>query len=98
MVDLETVITGQESRLGDVDKFLAVVRKYTDIQTLTPAITNEFIDRIIVHEPEKARGNRIQRVDIIYNGVGVVELPQDEKHPQKSSEVNVSTICEAVGA
>jgi hypothetical protein len=76
MADLETAITGQESRLGDVDKFLSVVQKYTDIQALSPSITNEFIDRIIVHEPEKARGNRIQKVDIIYNGVGMVEIPQ----------------------
>jgi len=77
MVELETAIAGQESQLGDVDRFLSVVRKYTDIQTLSPAITNEFIDRIVVYEPEKARGNCIQRVDIIYNGVGLVELPQE---------------------
>ena len=76
IMELESAISGQESRLGDMDKFLAVVRKYTDIQELTPALTNEFIDRIIVHEPEKARGNRIQQVEIIYNGVGAVDLSQ----------------------
>jgi hypothetical protein len=76
--DIEAVISGQESKLGNVDAFLSLVRKYTDIQKLSPSITNEFIDRIIVHEAEKARGNRIQKVDIIYNGVGLVELPQLE--------------------
>jgi hypothetical protein len=78
VADIEAIISGQESKLGNVDAFLATVRKYTDIQQLSPSITNEFIDRIIVHEPEKARGNRIQKVDIIYNGVGMVELPQLE--------------------
>jgi hypothetical protein len=78
VADIEAIISGQESKLGNVDAFLATVRKYTDIQQLSPSITNEFIDRIIVHEPEKARGNRIQQVDIIYNGVGMVELPQLE--------------------
>ena len=68
------VVSGQESQLGDVNKFLAVVRKYTEIQELSPAITNEFIDRIVVYEPEKARGNRIQKIDIIYNGVGAVDV------------------------
>jgi len=72
----ETVVTGQESKLGDLDKFLAMVRKYTHIQELSPAIVNELIDRIIVHEPEKARGHRIQQVDIVYNGVGAVDLSQ----------------------
>ena len=72
--ELEAALSGQESKLGDMDKFLAAVRRYTDIQELTPAITNEFIDRIIVHEPDKARGNnRIQKIDIIYNGVGAID-------------------------
>jgi hypothetical protein len=73
---LEAAISNQESRLGDMDKFLEIVRKHTDIQELTPALANEFIDRIIVHEPEKARGNRIQQVEIIYNGVGALDLSQ----------------------
>jgi hypothetical protein len=74
--ELETVVASQESRLGDVDKFISIVRKYADIQELSPAIANEFIDKIIVHEPEKARGNRIQEVEIIYNGVGAVDVSQ----------------------
>jgi len=74
--ELEAIITGQESRMGNVSKFLDIVRKYTDIQEINPAIANEFIDRIIIHEPEKARGGRIQKVEIIYNGVGAVDLAQ----------------------
>jgi DNA invertase Pin-like site-specific DNA recombinase len=68
-------LAAQEAKLGDVDKFMALVARFTDIQELTPAIANSFIDRIIVHEPTKARGNRVQQVDIIYNGVG--ELPAE---------------------
>jgi hypothetical protein len=79
IAELEKVVSGQEEQLGDVSKFLGVVRKYTEIQELSPAITNEFIDKIIVYEPEKARGNRIQRVEIIYNGVGAVDIPQSNK-------------------
>jgi hypothetical protein len=75
MADWEEELAAQEAKLDDVDKFMALVSKYTDIQTITPAIANEFIERIIVHEPEKARGNRVQQVDIIYNGVG--EFPAE---------------------
>jgi DNA invertase Pin-like site-specific DNA recombinase/succinate dehydrogenase flavin-adding protein (antitoxin of CptAB toxin-antitoxin module) len=76
ITELEAAVSTQESHLGDVNKFMAMVRKYTDIQELNPALANEFIDRIIVHEPEKARGNRIQKVEIIYNGVGMIDLTQ----------------------
>lgn len=47
-----------------------MVNRYTEIEKLTPAIVHEFIDRIIVHEPEQARGDRRQKVEIIYNNVG----------------------------
>jgi len=59
---LESSVTGQDPPLGDMVKFLALLSKYTDIQELLPALTNEFIDRIIVHGPEKARGNRTLEV------------------------------------
>jgi DNA invertase Pin-like site-specific DNA recombinase len=74
IAELEKTVGEQESKLGSVDKFLGVVRRYTDLQELSPAITNAFIDRIIVHEPEKARGDRVQQVEIVYNGVGAVDV------------------------
>jgi len=76
IVTLEAAVAGQESQLANVNKFLAVVRKYTEIQELSVSIVNEFIDKIIVYDPEKARGKRIQRVDIIYRGVGAIDLTQ----------------------
>ncbi|MFT8889170.1 MAG: recombinase family protein [Ethanoligenens sp.] len=70
---LESEIAGEESRAVNVDRFLSVVRRYTEIEKLTPAIVHEFIDRIIVYEPEQARGDRRQKVEIIYNNVGAVD-------------------------
>ena len=70
---LETEISEEESQAVNVDRFLSVVRRYTTIEELTPAIVHEFIDRIIVHEPEQARGDRRQKVEIIYNNIGAVD-------------------------
>ena len=70
---LEMEIAEEESQAVNVDRFLSVVRRYTTIEELTPAIVHEFIDRIIVHEPEQARGNRRQKVEIIYNNIGAVD-------------------------
>jgi hypothetical protein len=63
-----------ESEAVNVDKFLSVVRKYTEIEELSPAIVHEFIDRIIIHDPDQARGNRRQKVEIIYNNIGAVDF------------------------
>lgn len=70
---LEQEIAEQERQSVNVDKFLKVVRRYTEIEELTPAIVHEFIDRIVIHEPEQARGDRVQKVDIIYNNIGAVD-------------------------
>jgi hypothetical protein len=59
-----------------VDKFLSVVRKYTEIEELSPAIVHEFIGRIIIHEPENTRIDRRQKVDIIYHRIGAVDLEE----------------------
>ena len=42
----------------DVKRFLAIVKKYTDLTELTPEILREFIDKIIVHAPDKSSGRR----------------------------------------
>ncbi len=70
---LERSIAAEESQAVNVDRFLSVVRRYAEIAELTPAIVHEFIDRIIVHEPEQARGDRRQKVEIIYNNIGAVD-------------------------
>lgn len=54
-------------------QFIALVKKYAEIDTLTPALVNGFISRIVVYVPEKSNGKRTQRVDIQYNFVG--EIP-----------------------
>jgi hypothetical protein len=71
--DLEKEISSQKSLEINVEKFLATVRKYTEIEELTQAIVHEFIDKIIVHEPENPRKVRKQKIEIIYNNVGVID-------------------------
>jgi len=71
---LETEIAEQDNQAAGVDRFLDTVRRYTEIETLTPAIVHEFIDRIIIYEPEQARGNRRQKVEIVYHKIGKIDL------------------------
>lgn len=61
----------------NVERFLKIVRKYIDLQELTPEILREFIDRIEIHERSVRYGkNATQQIDIYYNFVGM--LPEDK--------------------
>ena len=71
---MENEIRSLEYEAVNVDRFLSAVRKYTKIEKLTPTIVHEFVDRILVFEPEQARGNRRQKVEIVYKNVGKVDF------------------------
>ena len=70
----EWIDTQQETR-DNCDRFTALVQKYVDIPELTPAIVNEFIQKIIVHAPDNPHGHRRQQVDIIFNFAGQMDIP-----------------------
>ena len=71
---LQLELEGLEQESVNVDRFLSVVRKYTEVKELTPAIIAEFIDKIIIHQPTSPRKNRVQKVEVIYNNIGVFDL------------------------
>ena len=64
-----------KSKSADVDRFLSVVERYTDIPELTPCILHEFVEKIIVHAASDPKGkNRTQEIDIYYKGIGSLEM------------------------
>ena len=63
----------EEKQTVNVDRFLAVVKKYTNLTELTPEILHEFIDKILVHAPDKSSGRRLQEIEIIYNHIGAFD-------------------------
>ena len=62
----------------NAEKFLALVKKYTDFSELTPAMINEFVEKILVHQAEGKGASRTQEVEIFFNFVGKVEIPHEE--------------------
>ena len=69
------------SRVANTDTFLAAVRKYTKIKKLTPRIIAELIDHIEVHQAEIVEGGQIQRIVIVYNCIGSIEIPEEVNIP-----------------
>ncbi len=73
---LKASLAAKEERDGSLEKFVSLVRSYTEVQNLTPEILNSFIDKIYIGKPERIDGQRVQEVKIIYKLVGAVNIPQ----------------------
>ena len=72
----EAVETFEQDQ-ADFASFAAIVRKYVGIRELTPTIVNEFVKKIIVHAPDKSSGHRRQKIELVWNFIGEVNLPGD---------------------
>jgi len=57
------------------DMFISTVRQYTRTKKLTERMLNELIERIEVHQSEKIDGVHVQRLNIYYNCVGTLDIP-----------------------
>ena len=68
-----------EQNKSDFDSFAAVIRKYVGIRELTPTIVNEFVKKIIVHAPDKSSSHRRQKIELVWNFIGEVNLPGDDQ-------------------
>ena len=73
---LREEIEEAEGKSANVDRFLSVVRQYTDIPELTPRILHEFVEKIVIHAATDPHSkiNRRQEVDIYYKGIGILEM------------------------
>ena len=59
----------------NVEQFVPLIQKYTDIQELTPHILNELIEKIVVHEKKvEEDGSKSQMVEIHSKFVGCIDL------------------------
>ena len=54
----------------NIEKFMATVQKYTQLEKLTPKIINELINKIIVHQPIGRGRNRQVKLEIYYRFIG----------------------------
>ena len=78
--ELKSFIVDQTKEQSlNVDSFLKVVRKYTDITEITGEIIRSFVERIDVYKPEKMPGTRTkkQTICIHWNFIGAVDIPTE---------------------
>ena len=91
---LETTIAQEQAELdafeadtARVDQFLELARKYTDFSELTTPMIYEFVDKIMVHAPDRSSGERTQEVDIYLKFIGKFDVPLPEPTPEELAEM-----------
>ncbi len=75
--ELDNIIAqGKENEIR-TDKFMRLVKKYSEFDEITTPMLNEFIDRVLIHEPVygEKRSHRTQEIEIHFNFIGKIGLP-----------------------
>ncbi|MGM9627915.1 MAG: recombinase family protein, partial [Faecousia sp.] len=68
---LETEVSSYEKSQRSSQRFIALVDKYESFDTLTTAMLNEFVEKILVHERDrKGSQDTTQEIEIYFNFVG----------------------------
>ena len=78
MQELQTGLDRYGADSVRADRFLELVKRYTDFSELTTPMLNEFIEKVVVHEADKSTGERVQKVDIYLNFIGAFTVPKME--------------------
>ena len=95
IAELEKSLGSYENSRKSADKFIALVEKYENFDTLTNVILNEFVEKILVHERDrKGSIETTQQVEIFFNFVGryvpphfgEVTLTLEEQEEQRKRE------------
>ena len=59
VTELLNMITSEQEANVNADRFLNLVKKYTDIHEMTAEIIREFVERIYVHQTEGIDGKLV---------------------------------------
>ncbi len=74
LLRLDKEINEQEEQAENIDRFISKVKKYLDLDELTPAVLNDMVKAVYVHTPDKSSGHREQQIDISYDLVGILPM------------------------
>ncbi len=75
VAELKSTMTSEKENALEVDHFLSLLRKYTDIKELIAEIIWEFVEKIYVYKAEHIDSRRVQRIKIVYNCIGEFDPP-----------------------
>lgn len=62
VAELEQLLSAEKDNVMNVNQFLTLVKKYTEVQELTAEIIREFVEKIYVYQAEKIDDYRVQKI------------------------------------
>ncbi len=71
--ELDRLLAEQKAKTENIQKFAQIAGKYLDFKEMTKPMLNELIDKIVVHQCDKSTGKRIQKVEVYYRFIGLIE-------------------------
>ena len=81
----------EKGQAENIDRFIGKVRKYLDLDELTPTVLNDMVKAVYVHAPNKAKGYREQKIDISPDEIVITDRDEELiKKVMKWLEDNVS--------
>ncbi len=72
---LKAEIEKAKTQYDNINRFMAIVKRYSDFDEITPEILRAFVDKVIIHEKVKVDGRYVHTIEIIYNFVEAIDLP-----------------------
>ncbi len=73
---LQQEIEVQERQIENLEQFIQRVRKYEDLDELTPYALRELVKAIYIEAPDKSSGKRHQGIRISYDLVGFIHVEE----------------------
>ena len=73
---LQQEIEVQERQIENLEQFIQRVRKYEDLDELTPYALRELVKAIYIEAPDKSSGKRHQGIRISYDFVGFIPVEE----------------------
>ena len=94
-MQLEQEIFRSNEAHDNFEKYLTLIRKYTDVEELNAYILNELIEKIVVHEKVVDEdGNKSQQIDIYYKYVGNLNLKQRMDYTKEYREQKMQELVQ----
>ncbi|WP_206384076.1 DUF4368 domain-containing protein [Enterococcus cecorum] len=79
LAELGHIIDAAKQKFSNADRFLRLVKTYTDIKELNSEIIRTFIEKIYVYGNEKPWDRNTKKLKVIFNFIGEVHIPSDVK-------------------
>ena len=89
---LQAKLDSETTKTISTDMFVKAVRSYTRAKKLNERIMNELINHIEIHHATQENGIRTQKLNIHYNCIGSITIPETVNIPNVDVKINTRQV------